>query len=287
MEYEEKVSMKDDTIKFCRIISLDIFQIKIIRILLFLTLLGLTTLELVQTYLFLEKFDALYFIKYAPAFILLCIITIPYTSNIILKTFEKLSRWEFGCAGPEIERKIKKESKVVTHFFIFYIILGAMSAVFHMIPDADDPDMCYPFMLFEKHFPQWKNYLKNIDMNLKATDSNTYSEECQNKVKKRLLFCISRLIGFYVEGKKAIRSIKYLIFLFTVIGGLLIISVSFFIISFQDILSGKYLRITTLGLAVFLLPVYLLVTGQEIEDIKKFKIQFTENMSINYDLGTA
>lgn len=69
MSFCKKKPIKNDKIYdnlwLARMIALELFDFKLIKIILYLTSFGIITLTLIQTYLFLEKFDGLYFIKYA------------------------------------------------------------------------------------------------------------------------------------------------------------------------------------------------------------------------------
>lgn len=59
---------KNDNLWLARIISLELFDTKLAKIILNLISFGIITLTLIQTYLFLKKFDGLYFIKYGAVY---------------------------------------------------------------------------------------------------------------------------------------------------------------------------------------------------------------------------
>ncbi|RZB40426.1 hypothetical protein BDFB_006814 [Asbolus verrucosus] len=122
-----------------------------------------TVEKLIQTYMFLKKFEGVYFIKYAPlyvgmCYILLCIATIPHSTRVVVDAFKNIPMWRWDCAGNKIEKKIKNEAKIMNTFFIVYAILVTLSAILHVIPDSDDKYMIYPFALFAE-FPEWENIL--------------------------------------------------------------------------------------------------------------------------------
>jgi hypothetical protein len=58
----------EDPLKNARYLIVDIFQIKLVKLLLLIALAINVILFVVQTYLFLEKFDKYYFVLYAPLY---------------------------------------------------------------------------------------------------------------------------------------------------------------------------------------------------------------------------
>ncbi|KAJ3664105.1 hypothetical protein Zmor_008298 [Zophobas morio] len=81
-------------------------------------------------------------------FVLLSTITIPYSSQLVTESFDNLNYWE--KVEPEVEKKIRREAKLVNLFLILYLTLVATSAILHMIPNPDDAAMFHCFMILQK-----------------------------------------------------------------------------------------------------------------------------------------
>ncbi|RZB40427.1 hypothetical protein BDFB_006815, partial [Asbolus verrucosus] len=166
MKYEEKEVrqvIQNDVLDIYRKISIVAFQNNILKIMLYCIFSALTALEIMQTYMFLNKFEGVYFIRYAPlyvgmSYILLCTATTPYSTNVVDNIFKKIPVWKVDCADDETKEKIKKEAKFLNGFIIFFVILASIIAILHMIPDPDDKNILYPFALFAE-IPEWENTL--------------------------------------------------------------------------------------------------------------------------------
>ncbi|KAJ3664103.1 hypothetical protein Zmor_008298 [Zophobas morio] len=353
-----KNSLQGDVLHMVKLVSVDFFQIKVVRQSLNILLVFLLLLELTQTYMFLKKFDIFFLIQYGPSFtgtifVLLSTFTIPYSTQLVAKFFNELKYWDLKNADPKVEENIKREARRINLYLILYLILVASSAVFNMIPNQDDVAMMHYFMIARTYFPRWENcffwvfrfsypmiglimispYIQVLYcckcfkfkslLLLSALEEIEYGFEdsgdsgFQSEIKNKLIFCVKLYNNILTGSLKMVKDIKYLIIFFVTTSAWLIISLLFFSVYFQEMLSGKYLRFSTLTSASLILGLYLLYTCQDVEDVSSeifdvlknlswyrwnqenrkiylmftivcqnpLRLEFSENMVVDYSLG--
>ncbi|RZC36958.1 hypothetical protein BDFB_012378 [Asbolus verrucosus] len=169
---EEEVTqfIQNDVLETYQKISVTIFHNGILRIILCFIFSALITLELIQTYMFLKKFESIYFIQYGSLYfgvpyILLCAATIPYSLNVVENVFGKVPLWKLDCADDKTEKQIKKEARFLNGFIICFATLGLICL-----------DMCFEMTNEKELF---------------------YNEDYQREIEKRLVFCIKHHTEFY------------------------------------------------------------------------------------------
>ncbi|EFA01423.1 odorant receptor 293 [Tribolium castaneum] len=367
ISFEENIDhdiYKDDVLWIMRKISIDYFHYKVVKILLTLLSIGITILTVIQTFLFLERFEGRYFVKYAPAYIatFLMVVAMQYISFSIrlAALIKRITFWTINSARVETERKIKKHAMYTNIFFLGTVIMGVISALFHIMPLDDDNELFFPLILFEEFVPNWKNFfswmyrlnflavpftlpipiyittyhliksyyqillyldfLKNINTGFDTTSSNNIeSAEYQQVTRDRLVFCIKRHSYFYTQMREVNRKMSKFIAIFALISVLLGGSVLTFLFSFQGTFENRYPRIVTLILTAGCIFAHVIYAGQLIEEAatqvcenlkvldwyhwnchnrklyliflqntqKPYKTQFSQNVSINYELGLS
>ncbi|KAJ3664106.1 hypothetical protein Zmor_008299 [Zophobas morio] len=304
-------SLQGDLIQILKLVSIDFFQIKIILLYLKLVVVITLLLELTQTYLFLQKFEILFLIQYGPSYIvtlffLLSAFTVPYTTQLITKTFDHIKYWDVENVDPKVVKRIRKEAHRVNLFFVLYLILPATSSILHVIPDPDDVSMFYYFMIIENYFPIggkflswcfrcnflmiclimltpytqllycckcWKfqtlllqSALERIEYDFKGNDDLIIVPEVQSEVKRKLISCVKLYINLQTGCLSMVKRIKYLILIYATVGCWLIISLIFFRIYFQEICSGKYPRSIAAVSSTLIMAICGIYTGQDLED---------------------
>ncbi|KAJ3664101.1 hypothetical protein Zmor_008297 [Zophobas morio] len=315
-------SLQGDVLHIVKLVSVDLFQIKVVRQSLNLVLVTLLLVELIQIYMFLQKFDVFFLIQYGSSFtgtifVLLSTFTIPYSTQLVTKMFDQLKYWDVENGDPKVEEKIRREARRINLYLILYLILVASSAVFNMIPNPDDVAMMHYFMIARTYFPRWENFFfwffrfsypmiglimmspyiqtlycckcfkfQNLlllsaleELECKFEDDLILDPMFQREIKNKLIFCVKLHNNIQTGCLKMVKGIKYLIIFFVTTSGWLIICLIFFSIYFQEMLSGKYLRFSTLTSAALILGLYLLYTGQEIEDVTSQTFDVLKNLS--------
>ncbi|EFA01424.1 odorant receptor 294 [Tribolium castaneum] len=306
--YEEKIDQDvngNDILWVMRKVCIDCFQYKIVKILLLLLAIFIAILTLVQGFRFLERFDGPYFIKYAPAFIrtfviLVAIAFISFGMETAIYV-KDTTFWLIDSAGLESEKRIKKHAMYTNIFFVSYIVVGVISAIFHIIPLDDDNDVLYPLALFEEYVPDWKNlfssiyrftfltvpftlgiplytaiyiittvyyqillfvvYVKNIN-----TDLDVENVKYQETIEKRLIFCIQRHSSFLKRMKESNRKMSATVLVFSIVGILLGASVLMFLFSFHMSFKIWYYRIITMVLPTGAIFIHIIFIGQSLEN---------------------
>ncbi|CAH1367365.1 unnamed protein product [Tenebrio molitor] len=361
--YRYKPLIPDDCVWLLGI-SLEIFLNRPMNLLLKILFMGCTILTLFQTILFLQKFDAYYFIKYLPMyagsyFILLSLYSTPHMVNAIKVFADVMDLWKINCSGSKIEKWIKIEGFYLNSLVIFVAIVSYVSAITYSIPLDEDENIFYPLAIFKEFFPRWQNilswvyratfilmplilstpcyaliyttshlrfqfymllhFLKRINSGYETSDVNQLidNRQFQKEVKKRLKFCLKRHAHLFAIFCNMNRELNTLIFLFSVMGGVLGISCMLFFFSFQGSFDGMYTtRLVTLIIPMVLISVHTALAGQLVENTSSetfeilkqadwhcwnsenkkvyliflgfakdmFKIKFSDSMLVNFQL---
>ncbi|EFA01422.1 odorant receptor 292 [Tribolium castaneum] len=158
---------KNDILWLIRKLTFDLFQLKITKMFLIITSVSIILLTIIQTFLFLKKFNGYYFIMYSAVytgslFILVSSLSVLPISKLIKTAWVKFSFWEINSATPKIERKIRKEIFYINCVVFFNTIVAIISGIFHAIPLQDDEELFYPLAIFETYTPEWKDWFSGI-----------------------------------------------------------------------------------------------------------------------------
>ncbi|RZC32866.1 hypothetical protein BDFB_010840 [Asbolus verrucosus] len=167
MEFIEEDYPKEDCLKICRILTIDIFQNKIVKLLLVFTLFIYSAIVLLQTYSFIVSFDYLSFLLYAPFyfssfFIIIAIAGTLAITHHISESLQKLKLWKVDHADRKIVKKIQNKSKFLQAYVVYTTTLTLVTCCFHMFPSEEERALFYAFEIFEKYFPKWKDELSWI-----------------------------------------------------------------------------------------------------------------------------
>ncbi|EFA01303.1 odorant receptor 284 [Tribolium castaneum] len=161
------------------------------------------------------------------------------------------------------------------------------------------------------------HYLNNL--NSGYTQRTINDKKYQNVIKKRLQFCIKRHVHITSIINNNRKELYDFIVIFAVTGVLVLISVLIFVFSFQGSFESQNIRVAVFTLACMLTFLHVIAVGQWIENVTSevfeilktidwtcwnlanqktylifmqntknhVKVQFSENISLNYELGVA
>ncbi|RZC33889.1 hypothetical protein BDFB_011840, partial [Asbolus verrucosus] len=355
LEIEIEDYPKNDCLKIVRILCIDIFQYKIIKFLLIWALNICVLITVVQSYFFLKYFDLIYFVKYAPMFFALQIATVTIGGNIALSDvptteLKLLDVWKIKNVNHKISKQFEKQCLIVTLWTIISVTLGTFSGFLMMISGNDNQDIFFIYSLIDNYvLHEWKlgislwfsvccaflcfvgvasmyqfvygtfhikfqiEILLNFLTAINDRDKDESDAELLNckKYQDEIKYCL-RFIGDRHSKLK-----KCLIFLYTTVGGLFVISIMFFLLTFEGDFVSTYVRMVPICMTGFLVGGTIIMSGQYVQDVssmileiscqlnwymwnkenkmmyliilinsfKPFKIKFSENMSVNYELG--
>nr|XP_015837952.1 PREDICTED: uncharacterized protein LOC103314767 [Tribolium castaneum] len=178
--------------------------------------------------------------------------------------------------------------------------------------------ICYLLKHAEYQLGIIQKLLENIHYGFEDLDEMTCGDtKVQGEIRTRLLFCVKRHVSFIVIIKKHIREAGVFVFLFSVTGGMVAVSMLLFFFLNEENLTFNHFRFWALIVVAFLTGVQYVLQGQSLEDItvefyetltriewyywnKENKIiyqillinasdpvtvKFSENVSVNYKLG--
>lgn len=80
----------------------------------------------------------------------------PITVDNIENAKDIVEFWKYDSAGLLVQAKIKKEARLNNIVAIAICIIGLPVLALFIVPFDDDDDFFFPFLAFEKFFPQWK-----------------------------------------------------------------------------------------------------------------------------------
>ncbi|EFA01417.1 odorant receptor 285 [Tribolium castaneum] len=161
------------------------------------------------------------------------------------------------------------------------------------------------------------HYLKNV--NSGHMTQSIGNARFQKEIRKRLKFCIKRHNHIITSLNQCRIDLYNLIIVFAVTGGLMLISILIFLFSFQGSFKSQYVRVTAFTIEYILTFSHVIVVGQMSENVtfeffqilktvdwnrwnlsnqktylvflentqNHFKIQFSENIALNYELGVS
>ncbi|KAJ3652236.1 hypothetical protein Zmor_018217 [Zophobas morio] len=139
------IFLADDHLKLCHFFTIGIFQLKILKF-----FLGLN-----------KRFDLDYFIQYGPLYFvsvysLVCLITQPHITSIVIRSLQDTKIWKIGNAPKEIRNQVKKTALYVTLYMTTAVCMGLLLAVSLTISTDRDNALMYPYKLCEEYFPWFK-----------------------------------------------------------------------------------------------------------------------------------
>ncbi|XP_063914648.1 uncharacterized protein LOC135131054 [Zophobas morio] len=167
MDYNVNKIMKVDFLKLAKLFSCDIFEYKVVKILLVLLLLIHGGLGLVQTYFIVYIFNSQQFASYGPFFfgiffslggVAMALFKNDYISHIS----DEMTVWDMDAAGPEIRQRIKKESRVISMVLAAtFLTATAVGSVF-VLPTSVDYDRFFAIKLATDYCPKYSTTLSYL-----------------------------------------------------------------------------------------------------------------------------
>ncbi|KAJ3664074.1 hypothetical protein Zmor_008274 [Zophobas morio] len=289
-------------------------------------------------------------------FFLITIYSTPRMADAVIECLESSDVWPINAASTLIEQKIKREALYLDIFIILNTFLSLISGILHALPLDEDREIFYTLATIEDYLPQWKNLLCFIYrcgfvvlpvviaapfymtiyvcshmrfqvymlfhlaefLNQKLITEIKNEKKYNELVKKVLVLSVQKHSTIQRTSSKILKDFQPYVLLFSVSGTLLIISLIFFMISFEGSFEGRYSRIGTMVIAAVLVSIHVIVSGQMIEDIttkafedilkslewsrwnkenkkiyliilanniKPFKLQFSDSIALNYRLA--
>ncbi|KAJ3664343.1 hypothetical protein Zmor_008523 [Zophobas morio] len=153
--------VEDDKLWLLRILCADILNTKVFKIIRYIIISSTFFLLIFQTFLFLEKFDGIYFIKYLAVYagtfaILVFVYSIIYTQEALSLVNHTISLDE---ATTRTKKRIELEALYFNSFVVFDSLLNIYCGVLYAIPIEGDDEIFFPLRIFEEYFPKWENLL--------------------------------------------------------------------------------------------------------------------------------
>jgi hypothetical protein len=160
---------------------------KLVKLLLLIALAINVILFVVQTYLFLEKFDKYYFVLYAPLyfgtfFIIIATTAVLSVSHLTPDGLKSLKLWKTDKINRNIAQRIQMESKLITNYLIASSILALISGLLHMFPTKTYKEIFFAYPIFERFVPTWQNELSWIYRTSFVLTSLTMPASCNQLV---------------------------------------------------------------------------------------------------------
>ncbi|KAJ3664346.1 hypothetical protein Zmor_008524 [Zophobas morio] len=155
---------KYDSVWLVRILYVDIFLSKFMKICRMTVIACTLVMTSIQTFLFLQRFDGIYFIKYfdlyAVSFLtLVAAFVVPY----VYKSFDVGIGWLDSSPTVYVTNKTKRTIKLESFFLNSFVFLNTIVALFsaalYSVPVDGDDDVFFVFRICEDFFPRWKNFL--------------------------------------------------------------------------------------------------------------------------------
>ncbi|KAJ3664067.1 hypothetical protein Zmor_008271 [Zophobas morio] len=195
----------------------------------------------------------------------------------------------------------------------FFVLPIIMLAPFHMI--------IYYCGYTRRKFTAFTKSLEDLNDGFDDVDplKSVYDEEYQREITRRLKFCIRSHVRLYSINSQLLRDLSHYIFLYSIIGVLFAIGIVVYGVTFQSSSLEKYVRVLGLAFCFVFMFVHMIWVGQITEDTtsdlfealkqtvwyywndknkkiflmfllngeKSFKMQYSENVSVNYELGVS
>ncbi|KAJ3641592.1 hypothetical protein Zmor_028093 [Zophobas morio] len=177
----------------------------------------------------------------------------------------------------------------------------------------------YTILYFNGHANLQKLMLKHClkDINAKF-EHLEYNVEYHREIEEKLMFCVKRHVQLIENASTPLRLAQVYVLPFQIIGTCVTASVILVFFAFEGSLSDQYFRIAVIALTMSGMLLVFAVGGQGIEDVseeiyetlsqvewyhwnsknkktylfflmnatRKFKIKYSENISLNYRLGS-
>ncbi|KAJ3664922.1 hypothetical protein Zmor_000455 [Zophobas morio] len=289
----------DDCLWLFRLISIDMYLFKPMKVLLKLTFYIVVVLTGIQTVMFLKKSETYYFVKCQPI----------YFGSFFIEP------WPINRLGHVLERRIKRQSIYFNILLIVITVVSLVSGILHALPIEDDEEIFYTLAFFQEYFPRCQRFLcfvyrmgfvlLSIVMPapflisiyvgchaqyqicmlvhvLKTVNKVNQTEESdllldknyQEKTKNLLKFCIKRHCQLTHADREAMKEVQILAILFCITTSILFICMIIFIFScsFREASKGRYLRLPTLIFPAGVIFVHIFFLAQGIENMGSFKV---------------
>ncbi|KAH0819022.1 hypothetical protein GEV33_003769 [Tenebrio molitor] len=163
MVLEWKSVVQDELLWVSRKFSLELFQFAATKLLVRVVIVCFTTFEVFQTFLFLQRFDTYYFIKYLPVyagmyFIILSLYSISSILKVMSTALDDLHLIKHS--NRETTNRIKMEGLYLNCFMIFTTVAALISGIVHALPVEDDENVFFALAILKEYFPHhWGNWL--------------------------------------------------------------------------------------------------------------------------------
>ncbi|XP_015834443.2 uncharacterized protein LOC107397740 [Tribolium castaneum] len=365
MQFIVKRATRDD-LRVLKFISSDIFDIKIMKLCLFITfLIHLTACAITIHAFMFNNFSRREFISCAPVLFgcfygLLGLGTILFKPSMTRTLMLELKAWDITAADDAVSSRIKFEINVITVFCLVNYLLALVASFFYYMSFYGDEEIFYLIRFLEDHCPNHKrvliklykisfvllgyvmvvhacqvlyatqhvrfqlilcaHFMANVTKQAKnikdehLPDDNNY----QNMIRERLKFCIIRhqeIRRFYFDK---LEEMGNLIGGFALLGCFLGISFAMHMLT-SEFLRYHFARTVSSIIAGVTTFATVIAAGQSVEtevdistrvvkevkwytfnesnkrsymlmllnSMQTYKIKFSENYSINYELGLS
>ncbi|EFA02840.1 odorant receptor 281 [Tribolium castaneum] len=168
MDYSEKSLMQGDCLKLLKVISSDIFQPKLVKLILLIVfgvhlIVDLLTLRA----LLVNELDFKEFVFYGPVFFgsfygMMALLTLVLKDDFISNLKQEFRLWPLDCAGDEIYSQIKFENKIIKIFVVFNCIVTFIGSYLYFLPLDSDNETFYAVRFIEENYPDHRNLLHGL-----------------------------------------------------------------------------------------------------------------------------
>ncbi|XP_044253103.1 uncharacterized protein LOC123004051 [Tribolium madens] len=164
MKFDEPEEENDDCLEIIRFCFIDLFEIRFAKLILVIAFINVTGLTILQTYYSINGFSTIQFIKYAPVYfgrfyVLVCLSFILYYRNVTYKSFQKIPLWKFNTAGTTYEKRVKRDALYTKIYVVFIVVTGFCAAVLYVIPTEEDHEIFFIMTWFEDNMLEWADIL--------------------------------------------------------------------------------------------------------------------------------
>ncbi|XP_063906176.1 uncharacterized protein LOC135124886 [Zophobas morio] len=291
----------EDYMKICRFLVIDIYHLKSVQIVLFVSKLGIFFLVILQTCEFLSRFEVDYFVQYGPSYFILlyvltCLLTQPLFTDALKSAAGKIEKNSSQSIVKIVPKKVKKSALFATIFVIWTTTISALMAISLMIPTKDDDNVFFAFNLAKIYLPGWKIVLKNIARCFAFPASylsasiaclnllylfqvgNLNIQKCllqikkinattnQDEIARSLKFLLNSLTTNEGFIREAAKRAEFLVLPLKVMASAAMMSIVVFYFGFEGSLRDQYFRIFGLALIAINAVVGTPAVGQAIED---------------------
>ncbi|RZB39214.1 7tm 6 domain containing protein [Asbolus verrucosus] len=161
---EETNIILDDHLKVIKFMASDVFQPKIIKVLLWITLIMHSLVTMITVYCFLYVMDRREFVNYAAVFFgtfyaIFTKLSFLLKGEMLVNIKAEIPLWTIDSAGEKVNSRIKTEILTTTAFAIANFLLACYCCYCFIIPLSADKETFFAFRFCEDYFPDRKNIL--------------------------------------------------------------------------------------------------------------------------------